>query len=124
MAEMDQLGLKVIGRPTLKRGVIQQSQSVVFFTPKTQAIVVMQQSTARDMTYAMFQQLVAAELNIDCLDSNQSCVTDAIQAAETFMAAHHVGTLSADSADWRAVKWAYDTLYNYNEGNLCAPHIE
>jgi len=92
---------------------------------KAQAIAVMQHATNQDMTYAMFQQLVAAELNIDCLDSNQSCVSDAIQAADLFMAAHPVGSgVKASSAAWQAIAPFYNTLVNYNEGNLCAPHIQ
>ena len=92
---------------------------------KTQAITAMQQSTSGDMTYQMFSQLVAAELNVDCLDSNQSCVMDAIQAADLFMADHHVGTVvRANSAAWQAIAPFYNTLVNYNEGNLCAPHIQ
>jgi len=85
----------------------------------------MNHATAQDMTYAMFQQLVASELNIDCLDSDQSCVADAIQAADLFMAARHVGTsVRANSADWQAIAPFYNTLVNYNEGNLCVPHIQ
>jgi hypothetical protein len=92
---------------------------------KAQAIAAMQQSTNRDMTYQMFAQLVAAQLNVDCLDSNQSCVSDAIQAADLWMADHHVGTgVKANSTAWQAIASVYNTLYNYNEGNLCAPHIE
>jgi len=75
--------------------------------------------------YQMFAQLVAAELNVDCLDSNQSCVIDAIQAADGFMAVHAPGNgVRANSNDWKAIAWAYNTLVNYNEGNLCAPHIQ
>ncbi len=92
---------------------------------KAQAITLMQQATKGDMTYQMFAQLVAAELNVDCLDSNQSCVADAIQAADGFIAAHHIGSgVKASSSDWQAITWAYNTLVNYNEGNLCAPHIQ
>jgi hypothetical protein len=77
------------------------------------------------MTYQMFAQLVAAELNVNCLHSDSSCVADAIAAAETFMTAHHVGSMvRANSNDWKAVTWAYNTLVNYNEGLLCAPHIQ
>jgi hypothetical protein len=92
---------------------------------KAQAITLMQQATKGDMSYQMFAQLVAAELNVDCLDSNQSCVADAIQAADGFMAAHHIGNgVKASSSDWQAITWAYNTLVNYNEGNLCALHIQ
>jgi hypothetical protein len=77
------------------------------------------------MTYQMFAQLVAAELNVNCLFSDSSCVADAIGAAETFMAAHPPGgNVRANSSQWKAVTWAYNTLYNYNEGLLCAPHVQ
>ena len=92
---------------------------------KAQAISLMRTPTNRDMTYQMFAQLVAAEMNVNCLDSNESCVKDAIEAAESFMETHGVGSLvRANSSDWKAVTWAYNTLVNYNEGLLCAPPIQ
>ena len=92
---------------------------------KANAITLMQHATNGDMTYQMFSQLVAAELNVNCLDSNQSCVSDVIQAADSFMAVHNVGSgVRANSSDWQAIAWAYNTLYNYNQGNLCALHIQ
>ena len=92
---------------------------------KADAIAAMRHATNRDMTYQMFAQLVAAELNVNCLFSDQSCVADAIAAAETFMTANHVGSVvRAYSSDWQAVTWAYNTLVNYNEGLLCAPPIQ
>jgi hypothetical protein len=51
-------------------------------------------------------------------------VIDAIQAADLWMADHHVGTgVRANSTTWQAVASVYNTLYNYNEANLCAPHL-
>jgi hypothetical protein len=93
--------------------------------PKAQAITLMNKPTNGDMTYAMFQQLVAAMLNVDCFDSNSSCVADAIQAANLFMTAHPAGSnVAAKSSDWKAIAWAYNNLVQYNEGTLCAPHIQ
>lgn len=92
---------------------------------KADAIALMRHATNRDMTYQMFAQLVAAELNVNCLFSDQSCVADAIDTAVTFIAAHPPGNMvRANSSEWKAVTWAYNTLYNYNEGLLCAPHIQ
>jgi hypothetical protein len=92
---------------------------------KADAIATMQHATNRDMTYQMFAQLVAAELNVNCLGSDSSCVADAIAAAQIFMTANHVGSgIRANSSDWKAVTWAYNTLVNYNEGLLCAPPIQ
>lgn len=92
---------------------------------KAQAIALMNKPTSTDMTYATFQQLVAAMLNVDCNDSDDSCVADAIQAANIFMMAHPAGSsVAAKSSDWKAITWAYNTSVQYNEGKLCAPHIQ
>jgi hypothetical protein len=44
------------------------------------------------MTYQMFAQLVTAELNVDCNHCDQSCAIAPIQAADLWMADHHVGS--------------------------------
>jgi hypothetical protein len=91
---------------------------------KTQAITLMRNATSRDMTYQMFAQLVAAKLNVDCLHSDQTCVIDAIEAADGWMADHHVGSIvRANSSAWKSITWAYNTLVNYNTGLLCAPPL-
>jgi hypothetical protein len=92
---------------------------------KAEAITLMRNPTNRDMTYQMFAQLVAAELNVNCLYSDQSCVFDAIQGCELWMEEHAPGTMvRANTAAWKAMTPMYNTLYNYNEGLLCAPHIQ
>ena len=41
------------------------------------------------------------------------------------MIAHPAGSnVAAKSSDWKAISWAYNTLVQYNEGKLCAPHIQ
>jgi hypothetical protein len=91
---------------------------------KAQAILTMRNSTSRDMTYQMFAQLVAAKLNVECLHSDQTCVIDAILAADAWLVAHHVGdNVRANSSAWKSITWAYNTLVNYNTGLLCAPPL-
>jgi hypothetical protein len=88
------------------------------------AIALMQKPTAGDMSYQMFSQLVAAELNIDCLNSNASCVADALNAADSFMTTYPPGSgVKASSNAWKVIAPAYNTLCNYNQGILCAPPI-
>jgi hypothetical protein len=91
---------------------------------KAAAIALMQHATNKDMTYQMFAQLVAAELNVNCLHSDQTCVMDAIEAAEVFITDHNVGSnVTAKSSAWKAITSAYNTLVNYNTGTLCAPPV-
>lgn len=88
---------------------------------KAQAIAIMQQSTSKDMTYALAAQLIAAKLNTGCAGSNSTCVSSAITAADKFLCAHPVGSsVSANSSAWKGISSAYDTLVKYNEGQLCA----
>jgi hypothetical protein len=89
--------------------------------PKAQAIAFMQQSTSKDMTYALFAQLVAAKLNTMCAGSNATCVSSAITDADNFLCHHPPGSgVTATSALWKSITATYNTLTNYNEGKLCA----
>jgi hypothetical protein len=81
----------------------------------------MQQSTRKDMTYALAAQLIAARLNTGCANSDSSCVSAAMTAADNFLCAHPVGSnVVASTAAWKGIAAAYNTLVNYNEGKLCA----
>jgi len=89
-----------------------------------EAIALMQHSTNKDMTYQMFAQLVAAELSVSCFHSDQTCVIEAMQAADAWMVDHPVGSnVAAKSSAWKAITSAYNTLVNYNTGTLCAPPL-
>jgi hypothetical protein len=88
---------------------------------KAQAIAIMQQSTSKDMTYALAAQLIAAKLNVGCAGSNASCASSAITAADNFLCAHPIGSgVKASDSVWKAFSSNYDTLVSYNEGRLCA----
>ena len=90
--------------------------------PKDDAIGIMKKPVKRDMTYAMFQALVAAKLNVE-MGNDASCIMDDIVAADNWMSSHHVGSnVKAKDSAWQdggeALK---DRLDAYNNGKLCAP---
>ena len=89
---------------------------------ESQAIAIMHDSTSGDMTYPLGAQLAAAKLNVNCVHTNSSCVTNAIAAADSWLCSHPIGSnVTAKSQAWRQISSTYDTLTNYNEGRLCAP---
>lgn len=94
----------------------------VTYTP-AQAIAIMQQPTKGDKTYNLFEQLVAAKLNV-AAGNNASCITDDIAAADAWMTANPVGSgVKASSSAWTSAGAALQTeLDAYNNGLLCAPH--
>jgi hypothetical protein len=90
---------------------------------RNQAIRLMQRPTAGDKTYNLFEQLVAATLNV-MIGNDSSCIEDAIADANAFLAAHPVGSgVRANSGAWRNTGGPLLTeLAAYNQGLLCAPH--
>jgi hypothetical protein len=99
---------------TIQLGCLEYSQA--------QAIAIMQQPTSGDKTYALAAQVIAAKLNVYCAGANSSCVASAISAADVWLCQHPVGSnVDSNSAAWKQVKAAYNTLVDYNEGRLCAP---
>jgi len=92
---------------------------------KAEAIAIMQQSTSGDETYALAAQLIAAKLNVNCAGANSSCVTSAIQAADSWLCQHPVGSgVKASSPAWKQITATYNTLTLYNQGQLCAPQCK
>jgi hypothetical protein len=88
---------------------------------KAQAIAIMQQSTSKDMTYAMAAQLIAAKLNVNCAGSNSTCVAANINNADNWLCSNPIGSnVKASSPAWQQITPDYNTLVNYNEGKLCA----
>lgn len=90
----------------------------------TQAIQNMRNSSSKDVTYSMFQAVVAARLN--ALVGNQSgCITGALAGAESWLTANPLGSrVSGSSTAWTGSGGGEDikdTLDAYNNGLLCAP---
>ena len=90
---------------------------------RDQAIGMLNSSSGLDVTYTMFRALVAAQLNV-AIGANSSCITDAIAQANAWLTVNKLGSgVRASSGAWQnggeALK---DTLDQYNNGQLCAPH--
>jgi hypothetical protein len=76
----------------------------------------------KDKTTTMFASLVSAELSI--MEGNVgSCVSDTITAADAWMAQYPVGSnVAGGSAAWQIGQPLQNTLDEYDNGLLCAPH--
>ena len=86
------------------------------------AIAIMQNPTHGDMTYQLAAQLAAAKLNTDCAGMDSSCVASAIVVADAWLCSHPIGSnVRANSQAWREITATFNTLANYNNGELCAP---
>lgn len=92
---------------------------------KAQAIGWLKTPVKDDMTIAMFYQLVAAKLNV-ANGCKSSCIGETIIAADNWMATNGpVGIgISASSLVWGIGEPLKDSLDDYNNGLLCAPHCE
>lgn len=96
---------------------------------KEQAIALMRMPTARDVTYIMFQALVAAKLNaaIGCptVCPGGIDIGATIAAADAWMWLHPVGSnvrAGGGTSPWRQGEPLYLLLDTYNNGLLCVPH--
>jgi hypothetical protein len=76
----------------------------------------------KDKTTTMFSSLVSAKLNVR-IGNDGSCVSGTITAADAWMATYPVGNnVAASSPAWTVGEPLHQTLDNYNNGRLCAPH--
>jgi hypothetical protein len=91
---------------------------------KAQAIAWLNTAEKGDKTVTVFRALVSAKLNV-LLGNASACITEAIAAADAWLAAHPVGSkVSGDSAAWAEISANATRLDDYNNGLLCAPHRE
>jgi len=91
---------------------------------KSEAIALMEASGPGDKTYDMFQQLVAAKLNV-LIGCESGCIDQTIADADDWMEVYPVGSgVGANDPPWKTGggKELHETLTNYNEGDMCAPH--
>lgn len=89
---------------------------------RDQAIALMSAKSGGDKTYDLFNQLVAAKLNVG-IGNQSSCISAQILAADAWLAQHPVGSkVKASSPAWKAIEAAFTALDAYNNGLLCAPH--
>ncbi|BBA35957.1 hypothetical protein sS8_4026 [Methylocaldum marinum] len=92
---------------------------------REEAIALMFHSTGGDVTYIMFQTLVAAKLNV-LVGNESSCIADGVTAADAWMATYGpVGSgvkAGGKNSPWKAGEPLKNQLDAYNNGLLCAPH--
>ncbi|HVR98372.1 MAG TPA: SdrD B-like domain-containing protein, partial [Thermoanaerobaculia bacterium] len=91
---------------------------------KAQAIYLMGLPGRGDKTYDLFKQLVAAKLNV-IIGNNSSCIQLTIQQADLWLTTYGLGTnVRSSSAAWTTGGGGqlHQTLDDYNNGLLCAPH--
>jgi len=87
------------------------------------AIALMKKSTTTDVTYILFQALVAAKLNV-LIGNDPSCIEGTIAEADAWMTAYPVGSkvkAGGKNSPWRTGEPLYLKLDSYNNGLDCAP---
>jgi hypothetical protein len=89
---------------------------------EAQAIAILNTPAKGDATIILAYQLIAAELNV-ALGNNSSCVSSTISAANALLTTYPVGSnLDPSSAAGQIATSLANTLDQYNNGLLCAPH--
>ena len=88
---------------------------------QAQAIAIMRHSSSQDKTYTLAQELIAAKLNVACQNSNSSCISSAIAAADAWLCLHPIGSGVNGGSVWNQIKATHAALSKYNEGKSCAP---
>lgn len=92
---------------------------------RADAIDILKTPVKKDMTIAMFYQLVAAKLNV-ASGADSSCIMDTIDDADDWMIEYGpVGSeVPANSYAWDIGEPIKDELEDYNQGKLCASHCD
>jgi hypothetical protein len=89
---------------------------------KSQAIGILGTSSRGDKTYDLFKQLVPAKLNV-LIGNPSSCVDATIASADSWLVSHPLGSnVRGGSSAWSTGGPLHQTLDDYNNGELCAPH--
>ncbi|HSJ71214.1 MAG TPA: hypothetical protein VLA29_06165 [Acidimicrobiia bacterium] len=86
------------------------------------AIAIMNTPGRGDKTYDMFNQLVAAVLNVE-IGNDASCISSTITAAQAWLTANPLGSnVRANSSAWQGSGSSMHSMLDaYNNGLLCAP---
>ncbi|MBS1911967.1 MAG: hypothetical protein JST22_08285 [Bacteroidetes bacterium] len=86
---------------------------------KAELLDILKRPTRGDQTYSLSAQLIATKLNIQA-GSISTCITQTVSDADSFLTLHPVG--SQVKSDQTASSLT-DTLDDYNNGRLCAQHM-
>ena len=90
---------------------------------KAQAIAILGQASRGDKSIDLAKQLIGAKLNV-IVGNNASCISSTITAADNWLRQYPVGSnVASSSSAWTSSGGAlHQTLDDYNNGRLCAPH--
>jgi SdrD B-like domain len=86
---------------------------------KAQAIGILQRPTKGDKTYSLAAQLIATKLNLSA-GSNGSCIVATVADADEWIIDYPIGSKVKNNAPGDAIQ---NTLDSYNNGNMCAGHM-
>lgn len=96
----------------------------IVYTDEAVIAIMKTKGTKGDKTYTMFSQLVAAKLNV-LIGNPHACIDDIIDAADQWMDDYgpvESEVVKAKSAAWDIGEPIKNTLDDYNNGLMCAPH--
>jgi hypothetical protein len=88
---------------------------------KAQCIEILKRPTKGDVTYSMAAQLIATKLNL-ARGTQASCISSTVTSADAWLTTYPVGT-KPNNAAWTVGNPVHNTLDDYNNGRLCAPHM-
>ncbi|KYF63987.1 hypothetical protein BE11_05730 [Sorangium cellulosum] len=91
---------------------------------KAQLLDIISRPTKGDVTYIIAKHLIVAKLNVG-IGNQSSCIEDTIAKADAWLKQYPLGTNvkeNGKNTPWTIGQPLAETLDNYNNGRLCAPH--
>jgi hypothetical protein len=89
---------------------------------KAQCLAILRRPTKGDRSYAMAAQLIATKLNL-ARGCTSTCISSTVNSADSWMALYPIDSRPTDS-QWSNGSGYHDTLDDYNNGRMCAPHMD
>jgi hypothetical protein len=87
--------------------------------PNAFAMKILESSVRGDKTVSLAKQLIAAKLNV-CAGNDSSCIDQTITDATAWLQMYPV---FSKQRSWMGAEDLHETLEDYNEGEMCAPHM-
>lgn len=87
--------------------------------PNVFAMKILESSVRGDKTVSLAKQLIAAKLNV-CAGNDSSCIDQTIIDATAWLQMYPV---FSKQRSWLGAEDLHETLEDYNEGEMCAPHM-
>ena len=89
---------------------------------KAECLAILRRPTKGDRSYSMAAQLISTKLNL-ARGTNSSCISTTVSSADAWMASNPIGS-KPNNTQWNAGSGYHDTLDDYNNGRMCAPHMD